>query len=497
METLLSPAALLASLRRRWWLAAVGLVAGIAISTFSARRLPKVYMASTLILVEPQKIPIAYVRPTVTTSIEARLRSLRQQITSRSRIERVIEDLNLFPDKVGKVPMERLVATVVNRLNLEIRGTATFRIIYEGTDPREVAEVANKVADLFIEENSVARQKQARGTSEFLDEELERVRVELEQQEDQLAKFKRVHMGELPEQRETNLRTVEALQNRLRTSSESLARARDRRVTLEAELDDSGPGAGTDVNQLARVLEEQRSRLQDLLSRYTEKHPDVVQLRREIASTEAQLREQPEEPAQPETPVASPYEVRLRAELAAVEQEIEALEKEQEQIKADVTRYQERVENAPKNEAVLSRLTRDNDNLRANYNSLLQKKLEAGLAEKLEHELQGEQFIIVDRAVPPAVPFKPNVGQIIGLGSVLGMVIGACIAIGVDLVRPRFRSEQELTAAYGIPVLASVPLVSTELIRRRHKTWRRVLVGSGLVAVAIGVLIVVLLSVSR
>jgi len=496
LETLLSPEALLASLKRRWWFAALTFVIGVAGSTFWARRLPKVYQASTLILVEAQKIPVAYVRPTVTTSVEARLRSLRQQITSRSRIERVIEDLNLFPEKVGKVPMESLVAYVVNHLSVEVRGTTTFRILYEGTNPRQVAEVANKVADLFIEENSIARQKQAHGTSEFLDEELERVRAQLEDQEDQLAKFKRDHMGELPEQREVNLRTVEALQNRLRTSSESLARARDRRVALENQLSES-PGAATDVNQLARQLEDQRTRLQDLLNRYTEKHPDVVQLRREIARTEAQLSQQPEEEKKPDAPVPSPLEVRLNSELASVKSEIESLEAEQAQIKADVTKYQARVENAPKNEAVLSRLTRDNDNLRASYNSLLQKKLEAELAEKLEHELQGEQFIIVDRAVPPAVPIKPNVGQLVGLGGVFGLALGACLAIGIDLVRPRFRTEHELMTAYGIPVLASVPLVSTEQIRKKHRSRRRVLVGAGVGAAVIGAVIVVLFSVYR
>src|SRR5262249_46718760 len=158
---------------------------------------PRSYRASTLILVEPQKIPMAYVRPTVTTTVEDRLRSLQQQITSRTRLERVIKDLNLFPDQVGKVPMERLVGVVCSHIALDVRGTTAFRIYYEGPSPNEVAAVANKIADLFIAENTESREREARSTSEFLERELEDVKVKLEQEEALIAAFKRQHVGEL------------------------------------------------------------------------------------------------------------------------------------------------------------------------------------------------------------------------------------------------------------------------------------------------------------
>src|SRR5262245_64580730 len=99
---------------------------GSLVSFWLTRSLPRIYQASTLILVEPQKIPVAYVRPTVTTSIETRLRSIQQQITSRTRLERVIEELKLFPKQVGTVPMENLVSQVAARIKVEVRGTSTF-----------------------------------------------------------------------------------------------------------------------------------------------------------------------------------------------------------------------------------------------------------------------------------------------------------------------------------------------------------------------------------
>ncbi len=492
MEAYISLSVILSSLRRRWWVVLLCLILGAAGSTWFGRHLPKIYRASTLILVVPQKIPVAYVRPTVTASIEDRLRSLRQQITSRSRLERVIEDLNLFPDRIGKVPTEWLVNLMIRRLRLEMRGTSTFQIWYEGPDRMQVAEVANKVAEIFIEENTSARLQQARDTTKFLDAQMERMKAQLEEHEATIARFKQEHMGELPEQRESNLRTLDSLQGRLRTNSEALTRARDRRLTLESQLDEM-PSAATDVNQVARQLEQEQALLQDLLTRYTESHPDVIQLRREIANLERSLEQTPEteEPAKPRTAI-SPYHARLRAELDAVGNEIRALEAEQEQLRADIAKYQERVENAPRNEAVLSRLTRDNDNLRLNYRSLLNKKIEAELAEQLEEKTQGEIFTIVDRAVPPAMHYKPNMTQITSIGTAVGLLAGCILAILFDLIRPRFRTETELVGAYGVPVLATIPFVTTEAMRRKHRVIFRVLLGSSLAAVVLGAILIAL-----
>jgi len=482
------------SLRRRWWIPLLFLAAGAAVSTEVTRRLPKIYRASTLILVEPQKIPVAYVRPTVTTTIENRLRSIQQQITSRTRIERVIEELKLFPTEVGRVPMEVLVGRLASKIQLEVRGTTTFRIYFEGTDPQDVARVVNKIADLFILENLEAREREARTTSEFLEKELEKVKVRLEQEEKLIAGFKREHLGELPEQREANLRTLETLQARLRTNEETITRARERRLTLESQIADL-PTTGTNVNAVAEQLDRERTRLQELLNQFTDQHPEVLLQRREIARLEQLLTEtSPADPNAQPTGGASLYASRLRADLETVEMEIRARNAEQEQIRTDTQRYQQRVENTPRNEAAISTLTRDYDNLRGNYQSLLNKKIEAKLAENLERERQGEQFNVLDRAVPPAAPFKPNLTQIIMFGVVIGLLTGCACAFGVDLLRPRFRTEEELASAYGIPVLAAIPRITTEQDRRRSRNVRRFLVGSGLAAVALGVLVLALLA---
>ena len=491
MQDQLNFTVFLDSLRRRWWVPLLCLALGAAASVAITRRLPKIYRASTLILVEPQKIPAAYVRSTVTTSIETRLRSLQQQITSRTRLERVIEELGLFADRVGKVPMEGLVALIASKIQLEIRGTTTFRIYYEGTDPQEVARVVNKIAGLFIAENTAVRAREARSTTEFLDKELDTVKKRLEEEEAEMARFKRDHIGELPEQRESNLRQLEGLQGRLRTNAEALTRAQDRRLNLESQIAVLPSSAG-DVNQIAVQLDQARTRLQQLLTQYTEQHPEVALQRREIARLEQVLAEAPaaEAEAAPR-PVPSVLEMRLRADLEASESEIKNLLVEQEQLRGDIGRYQQRVENAPRNEAALSTLTRDYENLRMNYQSLLSKKLEASLSENLELERQGEQFNILDKAIPPATPYKPNVMQIVSVGSLVGLLIGCVGTFVIDLAKPRFRAESDLAGSFDVPVLAVIPWLDTEASRRRRRHVRWVLVTSGLAAAVLIFILVI------
>ena len=113
-------------------------------------KLPKVYQASTLILVEPQKIPLNYVKPIVSTTIDNRIKTIQQQVTSRSRIETIINERNLFPKQRDRVPMEDLVAQVTRGIRLEVRGTSTFKIYYEDRDPAISGEAARRPLELIL-----------------------------------------------------------------------------------------------------------------------------------------------------------------------------------------------------------------------------------------------------------------------------------------------------------------------------------------------------------
>ena len=182
--------------RRRWYLLlpfCLSLIVGIVLVVV----LPKIYTASTMILVQPQKVPDEYVRSIVSTDIDSRINTISQQILSRSNIERIIKEFNLFsaPDQRSMF-MEDKVELMRKWISVDLiredrRGPAdAFSISFKGRDPNLVTKVTNALATYFIDENIRVREEQASGTSDFLDDELGDTRLKLEKQEEALKEYR-------------------------------------------------------------------------------------------------------------------------------------------------------------------------------------------------------------------------------------------------------------------------------------------------------------------
>lgn len=488
MDQLINITALLNTMKRFWWLPLVTMVIGAAVAVDFGRRLPKFYRANTLILVEPQKIPANYVKPIVATPIGNRLKTIRQEVTSRSRIEKVIREANLFPDLRERVSTEDLVARVNRGIQLEVRGEDTFRISFQDKDPQVAADVANAVAELFINENIAARTAQAKSTASFLDEQLEKTAAELSGQESRISEFNQKHLGQLPTDRDANFRALENRRSQLQIHLDSIAKAEERRILLEKELNEQPASGVTTLQTATSLLDQMRQQLVELSSEYTEQHPEVAQLKRRIAQFEKELAARNEkkeaEPAEAVPVTASAYEQKLRQDIKDLELSIRDQRKDADRIKAEIGEYDRRLEKAPENEQELLTLTRDYAILKDNYRDLLRKRNEAIMAQSLELQRQGEQFIVLDRAVPPRRPYKPDYMQINAFGSGIGFMSGLVLTFLFDLLRPRFRTEDELLAAYGIPVLVSIPIMGSHA---ETAFWKRprVLVGTGILVMAV------------
>jgi polysaccharide chain length determinant protein (PEP-CTERM system associated) len=459
--------------RRRIWFF-VPLVLGLAAGVVALKVLPPTYRAETKVLVEPQRVPIDYVKPTITVSMQDRLRTIEPLIKNRNNLERIVREMDLYPELRGVAPMDRMVAQVNYDLLVEPRGD-TFFISFKNSDPVKAARTANRVAELFIQSNLQLRENQAQGTSEFLESELATTKRRLEIQEAKIAEFKRLHMGTLPEQRDTNLRGVEQLQTKLELNMDSMDKAETRRLLLQSQiaeqrrvaeqrrgsprsiLTESAPG------QPSR-LEQARAELIQLRARYTDRHPDVIRAQAEVAELEKLEKSQPVQAAvqvAEDGPEPEPVRVdpTLKAELASVDMEIRSLRAERGRILADISRTQSRLENVPRVEQDLVSLTRDYDNIRNSYESLLDKRLNARLYENLEKSQQGERFTIIERAVPPSFPYEPKPVLVLGLGLVAGGLLGLLAALLRERTDPTYADLQSFQEAFpGVPVLATIPV---------------------------------------
>ena len=229
--------------RRRMWYIIIPFVlimAGASIYAFTANRQ---YKASTLVLVSPQRVPEAFVQATVTSKVEERLQSIAQEVMSRTRLEQIITEYRLY-EKEGKRRASREEIVELMRKNIKVElptkkdEKGFFTISFIGDDPNVVTTVANRLASLFIEENLKIREQQAMGTTEFLSSELALAKTKLDEMETSVTTYKRRYMGELPEQRDTNIKILEQLQNQNQKISEILRAAQDRKLFMQKQLTD-------------------------------------------------------------------------------------------------------------------------------------------------------------------------------------------------------------------------------------------------------------------
>jgi polysaccharide chain length determinant protein (PEP-CTERM system associated) len=341
------------------------------------------------------------------------------------------------------------------------------------------------VAEAFIDSNLKLRENQAQGTSTFLESELEKTKSRLEVQEAKIAEFKRQNMGDLPEQRDTNLRGVEQLQTKLEINMDALDKAETRRLLLQsqmAELRNQQGGSRRSTLVALGVapaapdqpshLDQLRAQLAELRARYTDRHPDVIRTRAEIAQLEALEKAQRTPPpasagsaspaaagAADDADAAPKVDPMLKAEVASVDLEIRSLKTERERILGDIARVQGRLENVPRVEQELLSLTRDYDNIKNSYESLLDKRLNARLYENLEKSQQGESFTIIERALPPTSPYSPNRLLVLGLGLIAGGLLGLLAALLRERSDYTYPDVESLQQAFpGLPVLATIPV---------------------------------------
>jgi len=490
---------------RHKWLIILPFVLVASLGAVYSKLPPDIYRASTLILVEQQKVPEAYIQSIVTSTVNERLRTIRQQIMSRTMLERIINEFDLYGEIRESTTIEGLVTKMRSNIELDVQSarrgsSSTFELFYQGKDPKTVAMIANKLASLFIEENLKVREQQAEGTTEFLAVELNRIRKELESKEEAIRTFKQKHMGELPGELDTILRGLDRFQLQVQTNGEAMRAAENREVLLQRQLaemtstlitsGESGTGHAIRSVSPRTQLVGLRQDLQDLKVRYTEKHPEVIRVEKEIRVLETKLMKESEEEGTEDAGPAmvsssDPVYYDLRNQLAETRLDIRRMKDEERRLKREIAKYQKRVEKIPNHEQQLVTLTRDYDNIEENYQSILNRKLDAQLSANMERKQKGEQFKILDPARIPERPFKPDRRKILLVSLILGLGIGGGLAFVAEYMDHSFRDSKELEEFANLPVIASIPRIITEGDKERKRVRRRIAYASSSVILLI------------
>ena len=522
-------------LRRRIWYIIIPfilIVAGASAYAFSA---PRQYKASTLVLVSPQKIPEAFVQATVTSRVEERLQSIAQEVLSRTRLEQIIGEMKLYEKERKTRSREEIVALMQKDIKIELptrkeESKGFFTISYIGRDPNVVATVANRLASQFIEENLKIRELQAVGTTEFLGTELTLAKAKLDELETAVTQYKRRFMGELPEQRDSNIQILNQLQTQYQRIGETLRAAQDRKLFLQKQITDmelamslqqqqqqqrvagiekeSRPPSGDSPavssylhKEMASSLpetetapepatgkkgyyESQRDALnrllEQLMMKYTEYHPDVIRIKKNLADLETKK----DEIEIKETRVAKVtkegkvikevkevYDVKkdpryreLNNQLALTDMEIARLREDERTIIDQIGKYRARIEQTPAREQDMAGLMREHQSMKETYERLLLKSQSAQQAENLERRQKGEQFRIIDPARVPEKPFSPDIRKILLIGLLAGIGGGFGLAFFREQMDRSFHDSGDVEIALGLKVLATIPRIEEKAV---------------------------------
>lgn len=501
--------------RRRWFIVAP-FVAAAALTLVVARILPDRYRSEAVLQIVPQQVPENYVRSAVNTNLNARLQAISQQILSRTQLERIIQEFNLYPEERKRLIMEDVVERMRSK-DILIGGRGggridgnSFSIGFEASDPRTAMQVAERLAGLFIQENLQDRSVFAEQTDQFLQSQLDETRRQLKDYETKLEAFRRSNPGKMPGEMEATQQALGAAQSQLQAVQESINRDRDRQLMLQRMLSDarsaaaaatSAPlpaadGKSTGPVTATQQLEGARIALRNMEMRLKPEHPDIRAQKRFIRDLEqkvaAEALQQPVSgaPATPGDPAQATHVSELQAESDAIDRRLATKNQDERRLLETINGYRARLESVPTVETHLTELMRDYTTLQASYQSLLTKSQEAKVAANLERRQIGEQFKIIDSARMPQRPTSPNRPMVILVGCFLGLGLGLGVAALLEYRDKSLRTEEDVVMALALPVLALVPTMVTQVERIRNRRKRLVIASSGVAALVLSAAVV-------
>ncbi|MDR3764890.1 MAG: GNVR domain-containing protein [Acidobacteriota bacterium] len=479
--------------RRGWWLAVP--TAAIALGVFfGSLWLPRQYRSEATIMIEPPKVSASYVQPTIATDITDRLQSIRQEILSRSRIRKLISDFGLYGTTPGQLASDAVVEQMRRNIDVEIvnnpmaadrtKTVAAFRISYAGSDPALVQKVTRNIASLFIEEHLKVREQESEGTTSFLDDQLEKMRQSLQEQEKQIEGFKAKHAGELPEQEAANFQLLGQMQSTVQTNSDAITRAQQQRSYLAAVLENMQSNTAPDPvrSPLQQQLDVKNAELLHAEQKYKANHPDIRKLKDEIAAIKAQLDAQKADGGDGR---AKSGAAQTQVEIAGLDKEITSRSARQKQIERTIQEMESRMGQLPQVEQQLAGLTRDYETSKTSYETLLSKRNNSSVAAEMERRAEGEQFRILDPASYPDRPAKPNLMQIDIVGLLAGLFVGCALALLAELSDTSLNSPKDLLQCAGVPVLGCMPHMKNDAERKRDAI-RRWTISAAMTATAAG-----------
>lgn len=454
MERGMSADQLFRALWRRKVLAGVILLGGFAVGASIVMALPEVYEATAVVRVEPQRPAEELVQRTVSDLLEMRMLTVRQELLSRPILQQVIEEQDLYPKLREKDGMQAAIARMREDLSVRVEGEHAFELTYRSHDPKVAAAVANRLPELYAAETVRVRRSQAERAESLFGSEVEGLKKRLSDWERKIAAFKVEHMGELPEQLESNMRGLERVAAMRQTKSEELRVAEGRR----SDLARSRLAADSEAGRLKSAEDALTQQLIGAQTSWTSDHPEVGRLGHELDTTRTRRKQ------------AEAGQIAERLERARAAQLVETISRDIEGLGVQERAYQERLDRTPQWAHALGVLQRDYEITRTKYQSVVSRQVEAQIAQQLELRGAEDMFRTISPAAAPAYPVKPDRPAGLLLSLLLALALAVLVVVVLELRDESIRDPEELRGQLPLPVLAVVPQLGASRVERRVMT---------------------------
>jgi len=382
------------------------------------------------------------------------------QYEARARV--YVDTASMLLDLKAKTPeqMEALIDDLAARIKLRSAGRVNlYTISFRDPDPALAKRVVQALLTIFVEDSLGDSRRESTNAIRFLEQQIAEYAKRLDEAERRLMEFKRKYVGMLPGQGGDYFQRLEAAQLRLEEAKLELRQAINRRDELRRQLEDAeaageydlvpqAPVAPAQVSPLDARIQALQAKLDELLLRYTEQHPDVIEIRRTIAALEEQKRKELEALAaaapegEPAGAGANPVLQQLKLALAEADATVAALRVRVQSHERKVAKLRSLVDTIPKVEAEYKRLTRDYAVTKRNYETLLARRESAKISEEAQQTADDVKFKVIDPPHVPLDPVAPN--RPLLMAGALGASVagGVLIAFLLVQVRPTFDTRR-------------------------------------------------------
>ena len=495
----------LSILKRRWMQMLVIFILVLLAAIITAIFLPAVYQSTGTILIESQQIPDDLVKATVTSYADERIEVIKQRVMTRDNLYRIIKKYNLYPDEIESDTTSAIIDNMrtsisVILLNADVQNdrgvsaTIAFKVGFEYQGAELAHKVANEIVTLFLDENVKARTLRATETTEFLSQEVETLKKELENVENKVATFKESNSDSLPEHLNMHMNTLQRAESDIKELDRDYKSTQEELRYLDVELASSKASINTipdtEVYNPITELEKAKMELERSMVLYKETHPTVRALKRKIETLEKTAAAPIEKKPAKVNLVSELVIAKVQAQIEAAKVRMRSIEQQKKTIESKIGSLQNQVVKSPQIERGLFTLMRDYDNAKLKYEEVKSKQINAKIAENLEQDQKAERFTMLEPPVFPDKPIKPNRKKIIALGIFAGLASAFAFAALFENIDKRVRGAEAITSILKMRPLVIIPYISTQLELKRRRNFKKYLVLSIISFIILMVLIV-------